>query len=492
MHRPAPAAPAAPKPKPSINVHGAAVEFAGTLAIAFITALIGGNSGRMASGMSVFGIDPLGPFMIGFAYMAMTYAFGHLSGAYFNPALTLLGKLLHRLEAVDMVVFLVAQFAGAFAGVALATGLITESLHNAVGYGFTEAEAIFVEVVFAAFLFHVYVLTVAKKPQKIAVKNSWFGMSVGFTFIGVSSAAANISGGVFNPAVGLALQVVHDDGNLWYIYTFAPFVAVFATFVVQAFTATRIATTTRPYFHFGGAMLFEFFHTGALVAVTALVSRSYRAGGVASSPVITNPWAPLVIGLFYGAQMYAGYVISGGHLNPAISLSVYLTQKRILAKNSVGPDTIRDGKLCYFWKLLAYWTAQIVGGIVGGLVAVRMHATDAYAAAVDEFIPAPGAWEKGQEFVFEIAFVTLLCFVYLCCARTREVKGNSYYGFAFALAWIASALAYVVPVPSTRSCAVAAAAQRAPNACIASWLPQLRQARHLAEPCHRRRPHPVR
>lgn len=437
----------AQKEKAKPNFSGAVAEFSGALVLAFLTAYVGGNTGR-----TTFGIDPVGPFVIGFAYLGLLSAFAHVSGGYFNPALTLLGVLFKRVTPVDFVLFFVAQIAGAFAGAGIASGLSTTDVYNTVGYSFEESEAIFVEIVFSAVLFHVYVLTVHPRTKKVA-SNSWFGMSFGFTFIGLSAAAANISGGVFNPAVGLAVQSINaPDADLWYIYLFAPFVAVFLALVVGAFTATRMPNTNRPYFHLGGAILFELFHTAAMVAVTALVGRSFRAGPDVTSPVISNPWWPLVLALFYGGQVYAGRKISGGHINPAVTLGVFLSQKYFLARSSHGTaDNVKDPKVARWWKVVIYWIAQIVGGTVGALVAVRMHATDVYAADPDEFFPSPRDWnsdgsiegeEKFRDFVFEAVYTGFIVFVFLCTSRSASTKGNNFFGLASTLMFAAAAFSY--------------------------------------------------
>ena len=426
--------PKAKRVKP--NVHGATAEFVGTMVIALATSMIGGNG-------TPSWLNYAAPFVVGFLYLGLTAAFAHVSGGYFNPALLLVAKAFKRITPVDMVLFLVAQIAGAFVGVAIGAELVDMSLFNTVGYGFTEAEAIFVEIAFGAILYHVYVLTVHPHRLKVAhAGNSFFPVAIGFTFVGLSAAARNISGGVFNPAVGLALQCVNDEGHLWYIYFWAPFVGAVLAIVVGAFTASRMPHTGAPYFQFGGAMLFEFFHTGALVAVTALVARTYYAGATSSATQILSPYAPIAIALFYGAQVYAGHRISGGHLNPAISLAVYLSQKYFLGRSGPGTDKVKDPKLAKWWRLLAYWTVQIVGGIIGGLVAVRMHGFDATTGVTVNFIPRPNNHSNFQEFVFEFAFVAAIVWVFLSTARSAQNRGNNYFGMAVTMAFLGTTLAY--------------------------------------------------
>ena len=58
--------------------------------------------------------------------------------------------------------------------------------------------------------------------------------------------------------------------------------------------------------------------------------------------------APLAIGSVLAVMVFAGAHVSGGHYNPAISLSVYIR----------GKLSVKD--------LGAYWLVQIIGAIIAG------------------------------------------------------------------------------------------------------------------------------
>src|SRR4030081_2312129 len=55
----------------------------------------------------------LGPLAIGAALMVMIYAGGHISGAHYNPAVTLGVLIRGKLSAGDAVPYILAQLAGA-------------------------------------------------------------------------------------------------------------------------------------------------------------------------------------------------------------------------------------------------------------------------------------------------------------------------------------------------------------------------------------------
>src|ERR1051325_3378161 len=61
----------------------------------------------------------IAPLAIGSILMVMIYAGGHVSGAHYNPAVTLGGFLRGRCPARDVLPYMVAQIAGAMAGAAI-------------------------------------------------------------------------------------------------------------------------------------------------------------------------------------------------------------------------------------------------------------------------------------------------------------------------------------------------------------------------------------
>ena len=445
----APAAPAAAadddeEEKPKLSVPAAAAELIGTTVLGFATALVAGNyvaTDNAGVTTEVFAVDAYqGALGMGLLYCVLVYTFGHVSGAFFNPALLLAAKIFKRINGLEFGVYLACQIIGAFVGVGLGGAMLSNSdRFYKVGYSFEEAEVWFVEIVFAAVLFHVYLLSVHPRPKKIGRANGFFGMAFGFTFAGLSVAATSVGGGIFNPAIGLALQTVNDSGNLWYAFFFGPFVGAILAVVVGAFTASRIPSSNRPYFHLGGAVLFEFFHTAALACVTALTIRRYQ---YSASTGVTNYWAVVVIGLFYGGQVYAGTRISGGHMNPAVTFGVYLSQKFFLARDQPGLDLIKDPRVARWTKVVTYWVAQVFGGLIGALVAVRLHPTDVSGVTANFFPQVTGTRDNFQEFAFEFLFPAYLVYVFLCTARAQKTKGNDFFGLAMALTLLCAGLSY--------------------------------------------------
>lgn len=171
-------------------------------------------------------IGPLAPLAIGAALMVMVYMGGHVSGAHYNPAISLAVFLRRKIGAADMVAYWLAQLVGAtlaFVFGYLVSGQ-TPGIHP--GAKFQILQALAVEIAFTAALALV-VLNVA--ATKATQGNSYYGLAIGFTVVVAVFAGGPISGGAFNPAVGFgatlgaALFVRGGWSDLW-IYVAGPLI----------------------------------------------------------------------------------------------------------------------------------------------------------------------------------------------------------------------------------------------------------------------------
>src|SRR5262249_34960023 len=75
-------------------------------------------------GCTVLTSAPLAPLAIGAALMVMVYAGGHVSGAHFNPAVTLAVLVRGRISAMDAAWYWAAQVAAGLAAAGVATYLV--------------------------------------------------------------------------------------------------------------------------------------------------------------------------------------------------------------------------------------------------------------------------------------------------------------------------------------------------------------------------------
>ena len=152
------------------------------------------------------GAGDLAPLAIGAVLMAMVYAGGHISGAHYNPAVTLAIALRGKCEWKDVVPYWVCQVVGAFIAAFVVTWLKTDLVETVAAVPisvddnltkFLVAEGMF------TFALAFVVLNVA--TAKGTDGNSFYGLAIGFTVLAGAFSVGGITGGVFNPAVAVGL-----------------------------------------------------------------------------------------------------------------------------------------------------------------------------------------------------------------------------------------------------------------------------------------------
>ena len=164
------------------------VEFIGTFFLVFTVGIV------------VRGAAPFAPFAIGSILMVMIFSGGHVSGGHFNPAVTLAAFLRGRCDKKDVLPYWIAQFIAA-----VVAGLLVDFLMHGRPSGAANrptAESFIGEFLFTFALCWV-VLNVA--TSKNTMGNSFYGLAIGFTVLVGAITVGGISGGAFNPAVGLGV-----------------------------------------------------------------------------------------------------------------------------------------------------------------------------------------------------------------------------------------------------------------------------------------------
>ena len=177
------------------------------------------------------GAGDLAPLAIGASLMVMIFAGGHVSGAHYNPAVTLAVFIRGRCTAADVMSYWIAQILGAAAAAAIVLFMKGNPAVEVMVPDVTRA--LVAEFLYTFALCYV-VLNVA--TAKGTSGNSAYGLAIGFTVLVGAYSVGAISGGAFNPAVavGITIMGLSSLANIW-IYL----VANFAGAAVAAFTFQR-------------------------------------------------------------------------------------------------------------------------------------------------------------------------------------------------------------------------------------------------------------
>lgn len=145
------------------------------------------------------------PLAIGAVLMVMVYMGGHISGAHYNPAVTVAVWLRGAFPRSQILPYVAAQLVGAALASFVAAHLTGQSLVPAPGTGVSAGTALIAEVLFT-FALVLVILNVA--TSRHTQGNSYYGLAIGFTVMGGAYAVGGISEAVFNPAVGTGPIVI--------------------------------------------------------------------------------------------------------------------------------------------------------------------------------------------------------------------------------------------------------------------------------------------
>ena len=157
------------------------------------------------------GAGNLAPVAIGFALMVMVYAGGHLSGAHYNPAVTLAICLRGACSWSDAPGYIAAQLIGS----GLAAYIVSYLVGPAAMPATLEMGPTFVAEIVGTFGLAWVILNVA--TAKSNEGNSHYGLAIGATVTAMAFCFGGISGGAFNPSValGAAMMNMLSFSDIW-------------------------------------------------------------------------------------------------------------------------------------------------------------------------------------------------------------------------------------------------------------------------------------
>ena len=184
------------------------------------------------------GAGEMAPLAIGSVLAVMIFAGGHISGAHYNPAVTLAVTLRGKCTWNDAIAYWVAQLFAAVAAAFTVQFLKGATAMAAVTAGAPNVPQALVAEFLFTFALCFMVLNVA--TAKGTAGNSFYGFAIGFTVLVGAYSVGAISGGAFNPAVAVGISVLGLSvwANLWIFLVANLTAAVVAALVFKATNAT--------------------------------------------------------------------------------------------------------------------------------------------------------------------------------------------------------------------------------------------------------------
>ncbi len=182
------------------------VEFIGTFFLVLVVALTGN------------------PLAIGGFLIAMVYAGGYISGAHYNPAVTLSLFLARKIKPEEAIRYVITQMIAGFCAAAMLYFLKGTLFLPHPAVGTSMVTAFIVEILFTFLLAHTILRVAASNEVK---NNQYFGLAIGLALMAGAFAGGPISGGAYNPAVGVSpllfdLEHLSQHLPLIVLYTAGP------------------------------------------------------------------------------------------------------------------------------------------------------------------------------------------------------------------------------------------------------------------------------
>jgi aquaporin Z len=161
-------------------------------------------------GLNVLQNTALAPVSIGAILLVMVFAGGSVSGAHYNPAVTvgvlLAQKSRRNLHIIDAVVYIVVQCLAALVAAYTYYFVLGATFTLKPGHGFTAVEAAFAEGLFTFALVFVVLNTAVSEQDG---NNHYFGLAIGFTLMSAAFAIGSVSGCSINPALAVGVMFSH-------------------------------------------------------------------------------------------------------------------------------------------------------------------------------------------------------------------------------------------------------------------------------------------
>jgi aquaporin Z len=339
--------------------------------------------------------------------MVVIYAFGKVSGGNFNPAVSV---MLGILETIQEGKGMKWSKVGIYCGVQIAAGILAgfcyfalfgHAFNLAPAKGFDWLSAGLCELLYTFMLCFV-VCNVAVTPDK-EVKgedgagNDYYGLAIGFVVVAGAYGAGAVSGGCFNPAVAIGIDVSSAHLGIGWCIAYTAFELVGCALAAVLYSIIRPVDFGTPGAKKDGTvqvLLSEFLGTFFLVLTVGL------------NVLGKSPAGAFSIAASLMCMIYALGDVSGANFNPAVSLALLIFGELPAAKAGM------------------YMAAQIAGGIVASF-------TYAFIYYGETFPLGPGAgYSWTQVAVAEIVFTMVLCLIVLTVAVSEKTKDATMFGLA--------------------------------------------------------------
>ncbi len=167
------------------------------------------------------------PLVSAFVYMMLVQTLGSVSGAHFNPAVTIALVAIKKIKPIDALTYIILQFSGGILGALFTKGILLDE-GRATSYGATTIEKSMIGVseglaIEAMFTFLLVWAIVGVMTNTTAARD-WAGFVIGATLgVGIM-VAAPLTGAGLNPARSFGPALISGVWTDFWVYIVGPII----------------------------------------------------------------------------------------------------------------------------------------------------------------------------------------------------------------------------------------------------------------------------
>merc|ERR1719261_1159280 len=150
--------------------------------------------------------------------MVSIYTFASVSGANFNPAVSVCLGLTNKLSWNEVIAYISVQLAAGLAASISYTLMLGKTTTLGPSTGFTWSQAGLAELLYTFML--TFVVLNAATSKIHGGKDQFYGLAIGFTVVAGGYGAGSISGGCFNPAVAMGIDTSSSAAGFGMCFTY--------------------------------------------------------------------------------------------------------------------------------------------------------------------------------------------------------------------------------------------------------------------------------
>lgn len=207
-------------------------EFIGTFFLLFV------GTGAILVNYATHGaIGQIGiSFAFGLTIFVMIFSCARISGAHFNPSVTIAFLAARKINVFEAILYIISQIFGAVVGcgiLKLMFGGISNLTITQPSFNFS-SNAIPISIAMEFFFTFMLMFIISSVTENPDVNETQSGLAIGITVFMGALIAGPISGGSFNPARTLGPAIINSEYNYSWIYVIIPTVAAISSVVTYS------------------------------------------------------------------------------------------------------------------------------------------------------------------------------------------------------------------------------------------------------------------